>query len=147
MGDAQTRTCKFALLLVAALLRQTVDCPPAVGSRNRWTLSDSWARQANKPASGYCWLMQNLPLVNPSFLSGLLRWKWLLENYCVAQAASVQCTVQYMQNGTRSARLILLDFYFAKIPHVWFSPVTLKRSSEHCVFICVSVFGAFMCMT
>lgn len=75
VGDEQIMTNKFELP-VLAVLQQTVDCHPAVGSRNRWTLSGSWARQGNKPASGHCWLMQNLPLVLPhSSTVLLLHWK------------------------------------------------------------------------
>lgn len=57
----------------------TAAWPPAVGSRNRWIVSGSWARQANKLAPGHCWLMQNLLLVLPhSSTELLLRWKYLL---------------------------------------------------------------------
>lgn len=68
-------TDMFELLVPVVLQSRTVDCHPAVGSRNRWTLSGSWARQANKPASGHCWLMQNLPLVLPHSSTVLLHWK------------------------------------------------------------------------
>lgn len=83
--------------LVCTLLlatQQTVDCRPAAGSRNRWTLSGSWARQANKPASGHCWLMQNLPLVLPHSSTVSWHWEYVLEKHCIVQAVSIQCCVQ-----------------------------------------------------
>lgn len=47
----------------------TVAWPPAEGSRNRWIVSGSWARQANKLAPGHCWLMQKPAFSPPSFLN------------------------------------------------------------------------------
>lgn len=138
-------------LLVPAVLQQTVDCHPAVGSRNRWTLSGSWARQANKPASGHCWLMQNLPVVLPhsSNCAAALKTECMLMKCCLSHSYSTSCwcTIQttvhvkwHLPSST-----VLSCVFLAKSPCMWF-PLWLWKCLFKVlrVYMCVCVWGFYV---
>lgn len=126
---------------------------PAARGGSRWTLSSSWARQGNKPVSGLCWLIQNLPSLLPhSSAVPLLHWKpWTVEVSLFSHKLLLHHLRHRPCEMAPVQRLLFMVyfwvFYCAKIPWMCVFIVTLEMPFYSSACLRVSVLGSLKFMT